>query len=377
MDLNEQLKGWLMQQVQPGSFIDKAGLGLAQAGQTIGQDAAAGAAIMNDPRNSWIGMNPVGKAVGGGLGLVGMLAGPLSKTANLAALKEAQSLLGNGERMGDIWKKTGWFQGPEGGWRYEIPDKAASLIENIPKSSYDANRLSFPMMEGLYKQPGIPNRTLGLTLDHPELYKAYPELQSIPVQGTGLNVGLLGSYDEEAKKMFLAGGFPENVRSTALHEAQHAIQGIENTPRGGNTNMFLPSELLKSRDEISQTFYALKDVIQKDIPSFNYFTVYGALNKQARGKDLYEYEKHALDLVNNHPKSAEFYELLNKKMQLDNLEKEAGEQYRALAGEVEARLVQKRANYSEEMRGMALPSSQYDVPPAQQIIRIPKKGTTP
>jgi hypothetical protein len=68
--------------------------------------------------------------------------------------------------------------------------------------------------------------------------------------------------------------------------------------------MFLPSELLKSRDEISQTFYALKDVIQKDIPSFNYFTVYGALNKQARGKDLYEYEKHALDLVNNHPKSA-------------------------------------------------------------------------
>ena len=169
MDLNEQLKGWLQQQAQPGSFPDKAGLGLAQAGQTIGQDAAAVAAIMNDPRNSWIGMNPVGKAVGGGLGLVGMLAGPLSKTANLAALKEAQSLLGNGERMGDIWKKTGWFQGPEGGWRYEIPDKAASLIDNIPKSSYDANRLSFPMMEGLYKQPGIPNRTLGLTLDHPEL----------------------------------------------------------------------------------------------------------------------------------------------------------------------------------------------------------------
>lgn len=73
MDLNEQLKGWLMQQAQPGSFLDKAGLGLAQAGQTIGQDAAAGAAILNDPRNSWIGMNPVGKAVGGGLGLVGMV----------------------------------------------------------------------------------------------------------------------------------------------------------------------------------------------------------------------------------------------------------------------------------------------------------------
>ena len=71
MDLNEQLKSWIAEQQQPGSFLDKAGLGLAQSGQTIGHDAAAGAAIMNDPRNSWIGMNPVGKAVGGGLGLVG------------------------------------------------------------------------------------------------------------------------------------------------------------------------------------------------------------------------------------------------------------------------------------------------------------------
>jgi hypothetical protein len=372
MDLNEQLKGWLQQQAQPGSFLDKAGLGLAQAGQTIGQDAGAGAAILNDPRNSWIGMNPLGMAVGGGLGLVGMLAGPLSKTANLAALKEAQSLLGAGEHMSSIWKKTGWFQGPEGGWRYEIPDKAASLLDNIPRSSYDKDRLTFPMMEGLYKQPGIENRTLGLTLDHPELYKAYPELQQVPVQGTGLNLGLLGAYDEEAKKMFLAGGFPENVKSTALHEAQHAIQGIEDFPRGGNSNMFLPSEMLKTREDISKSFHALKDVIQKDIPSFNYFTVYGALNKQSMGKDLYDYERKALDLVNQHPQSAEFYELLNKKMQLDKLEDEAGKQYRALAGEVESRLVQKRADYTDEMRQMVVPSSQYDVPVKEQIIRKPK-----
>ena len=54
MDLNEQLKGWLMQQAQPGSFLDKVGLGLVQAGQTIGQDAAVGSSVLNDPRNSWI-----------------------------------------------------------------------------------------------------------------------------------------------------------------------------------------------------------------------------------------------------------------------------------------------------------------------------------
>ena len=81
MDLNEQLKGWLMQQAQPGSFLDKAGLGLAQAGNTIAQDAGAGAAILNDPRNSWIGMNPLGKAAAGGLGMAGMLLGQLAPKA--------------------------------------------------------------------------------------------------------------------------------------------------------------------------------------------------------------------------------------------------------------------------------------------------------
>ena len=73
MDLNEQIKGLLLGQAQPGSFTDKAGLALSQAGQTIAKDAGAGAAILNDPRNAWIGMNPLGRAAAEGLGLVGML----------------------------------------------------------------------------------------------------------------------------------------------------------------------------------------------------------------------------------------------------------------------------------------------------------------
>lgn len=97
MDLNEQLKGWLHQQAQPGSFLDKAGLGLAQAGQTIGQDAAAGAAILNDPRNSWIGMNPVGKLAASGLGLAGALGQIVYHGSPHAFEKFALSKIGTGE----------------------------------------------------------------------------------------------------------------------------------------------------------------------------------------------------------------------------------------------------------------------------------------
>ena len=73
MDLNEQIKGLLLGQTQPGSFTDKAGLALSQAGNTLAQDAGAGAAILNDPRNAWIGMNPLGRVAAEGLGLVGMM----------------------------------------------------------------------------------------------------------------------------------------------------------------------------------------------------------------------------------------------------------------------------------------------------------------
>ena len=97
MDLNEQLKGWLQQQAQPGSFLDKAGLGLAQAGQTLGQDVQAGTAIMNDPRNSWIGMNPVGKLAASGLGLAGALGQIVYHGSPHAFEKFALSKLGTGE----------------------------------------------------------------------------------------------------------------------------------------------------------------------------------------------------------------------------------------------------------------------------------------
>lgn len=103
MDLNDQLKAWLHQQFSQGGTADLVGLGLNQMGQTLGQDAQAGAAILNDPRNGWIGMNPLGKAAGAGLGLVGML----SAGGGKAALNPFMaSLMKRGEQLAEMYKKV-------------------------------------------------------------------------------------------------------------------------------------------------------------------------------------------------------------------------------------------------------------------------------
>jgi hypothetical protein len=168
MDLNEQLKGWLMQQAQPGSFIDKAGLGLAKAGQTIGQDAAAGASILNDPRNSWIGMNPVGKVVSGGLGMAGMLLGQLGpKAGGLmkslrsydAIQKDIDALEATLEKQGlnlsqlydptnkahDILKQAGWVPEPS--------DLTALYKERYAVEAMEKNQF----VSAVAKQTGLPD----------------------------------------------------------------------------------------------------------------------------------------------------------------------------------------------------------------------------
>ena len=119
-----------------GKALDKAGLGLAQAGQTIGQDAAAGAAIMNDPRNSWIGMNPVGRAVGGGLGLLGMITKGAGKYAQfgLPEVKAGASStdLAGGLLLQNTGKRVEHFLG------YDAPEAAKNIKEFVEDDGFRA-----------------------------------------------------------------------------------------------------------------------------------------------------------------------------------------------------------------------------------------------
>jgi len=349
----------------------RAGLGLRHAAGQIGEDAGKVAAIINDPRNAWIGTNPAGRISAEGLGLasslLGMLAGPKAKTANHALLSLAKDLEKEGKSNREIWSKTGWFQGPDGEWRFEISDHAAKLSGNVPRSQYDPAQVTFPLFEGgvFNKNP----RTLGTTLDHQALFEAYPELRDVKVGGTGFAGDLRGFYNDKQSYMGLRGGKPDDTLSTVLHETQHAVQGIEGTAQGGVPGLFLSEDFDAIRRGLEDSKRGLQEQFKKDIPGFNYFTVYGALNKKAKGKSLMPFEQKALDDFMVHPKANDYIENLTHLDQLSKLSDEAYGKYRSLAGETEARLVQERRGLSPGERAAAFPPDQYDVPPARQIVK--------
>ncbi|MDR1897275.1 MAG: hypothetical protein LBR10_10850, partial [Prevotellaceae bacterium] len=86
------------------------------------------------------------------------------------------------------------------------------------------------------------NLTLGAILKDGELFKAYPELKTYPVEIT--NAGnILGGFDNETKTISL--DFMLS-RSTLAHEIQHALQHIEGFARGANAS---DKNYLRSADE--------------------------------------------------------------------------------------------------------------------------------
>lgn len=189
-------------------------------------------------RGLWDLLQGVGVGdVGGGGGLAGIFAGRKAKTADLAKLARAESMHSSGADRRAIWDETGWFQGKDGQWRFEIPDWLASLKEG-------ANQRFTPnMMQpfGDKYRANVPD-----TLSHDALMNAYPdfmkdiEVRETPKMSGGSFLSREHAFDKNRKvgiiKMAQSGDDPI---STLLHEIQHAIQEHEGFARGGSPNDFL------------------------------------------------------------------------------------------------------------------------------------------
>lgn len=159
---------------------------------------------------------------------LGTFAGLGSKTANRLNAGLARDMEAAGKSPEEILNATGWFRGAEGRQRYEINDAAARM--KLPMDDILESPL-FGKAKGNYVLQDV--------LDHPELYKAYPELASVPfVKRPGfLDFGGLQGWRGENQIGLTP--YTKDPLGTLLHEAQHYIQEKEGFGLGGNAESVL------------------------------------------------------------------------------------------------------------------------------------------
>ena len=167
---------------------------------------------------------------------LGIFASTGAKTANLDALKVAEEMAVKGASREEIWDATGWFKTRDGKWRFEIKD-AESKIKELPDAAFG-------------------EKTLGEVLDHPELFAAYPEAESIRVVRSPKEAYILqgaeGSYSHSGGTINLAEEAAD-PRSILMHEAQHFVQRKENMSPGANSGVTTPYGA-RRLEELSKEF---------------------------------------------------------------------------------------------------------------------------
>ena len=165
---------------------------------------------------------------------VGAKAGMAGKTRGIL---DAKALELGGKAPEEIRQATGWFKGADGNWRFEIGDRGAEL-------------------NSLWRQVPIGEPThgvrLGSVLNHPELYKEYPELKNVLVKKTPAGGTEWGSFDRRNNIMSIQEGMsPSDTLDTIIHELQHGVQGIEGWARGGSpTGLFETEAAVKLADKV-------------------------------------------------------------------------------------------------------------------------------
>lgn len=253
--------------------------------------------------------------------------GKKSKSWNEDAEKLALKMEKAGEKPEDIWMATGTFRGPDKKLRQEISDTGAKLTLGQGE----------PDVYG-----AIEAKTFEGALDHPKLQQAYPELNDVKFQYWPKEEYQGASFDPSDNVITMGQKAMEPERGVALHELQHAIQRKEGFAKGGSPSTVLNDWYAGVNSELSSLSKQM-DALPEYERKFN-------KNKAQQYDALREKYDALMDTKLYNPPDAE-------------------DAYTRLAGEAEARAVQKRMNMSDVQRRVIYPLESYDVPLNQLIIK--------
>lgn len=296
----------------------------------------------------------------GNIGFAGMMIGPKARTWHTGRAEMAKAMEEAGRTPQEIWKATGTLKGPDGIWRQEISDKGSTfnMIDDLklkaqeykdmiegkkallapdksgqkdfwPKALTEAKRPIREEISGLKgdlsemsKNPRTQGVAARWTLEHPELYAAYPALADLPVVQDYKLGPQKGSLTTSGGRLYqMDVNDPRMPRSIALHEMQHAIQNIEGMSPGASPQM-----------------------------APNYQNYRNIFNKMYR--DQYD-------------------QGMTAKIEQELRNKAAMQWYERQHGEAEARGTQARRDMSDAERAQSFPYNSYDVNPRDFLTRDP------
>ena len=313
-------------------------------------------------------------------GSLRIFAGRNAQTADTGALQRAQDMAQAGASRDDIWRDTGWFQGVDGQWRFEIDDSAAGFRTS------------------LRGQPESGN--LQRSFSHPELYEAYsfPDTSVYP-STSGFRAGT-GSYTapeywdvsgphfnagdvRTPGRVNVRGANLDDLNSVTLHELQHAVQAREGF--GYGSNLSDEAAAIAARRDGELRAAAFEGAAPEDLAAIRR---HEELRAQWQGRSEIPAEiQSEVQAILARPGVQEVLARLDglrdmrRRGQGGALEgglvsrEDAFDAYRRVSGEVEARNVQTRRDFTPEQRRATPPWATQDVPDADQIVRM--GGGTP
>ena len=314
-------------------------------------------------------------------------AGKNANGANLDSLREAQEMQAAGADMESIRKATGWHEGMDGKWRWEIDDSKmeyhragdALFGRNHPEYA-EQQRLEQKMLYGeltdteqarlraltetwgrersrLSERVERGNARLEDVLDHEELFRAYPQLRHVRVVFDETPKGVLGSFSDEGNQITISEELRDAPQDVLIHEIQHAIQNAEGFAKGSNRQYW--EEKLTNGDEIqskgfqearekliqfqldeaNEEVLALRDQLEKAGELDDGFREYDRIWEEAERRGLDKKINEYYDLREN------YYDQLHKPQR-----SVPSELYYNTAGEIEARDAANRRPMSSETR---------------------------
>lgn len=281
-------------------------------------------------------------------------AGQTAWTADMPSLADAEQRIADGDNAEQVRRETGWAQGADGKWRFEIDDSQAQFA---------------PINDWL-DDAEVDGVTLGEALNHPALFAAYPELAQVQIRvnparrSGGMFVsqpgrGFVGSYIEIGDPTLYSADSP--AIDVVMHEVQHAIQVREGFATGGSEDAMRAD---KDQAMADRDYWLQVADLRREIDSLG--------EEAGRQAFIDTFERTPTEQQMQDALATDLPQIERRAADAEQVMRDIGNPettYRRLAGEVEARNTERRRTMTADERQAASPEQTADTPSDQALVR--------